>query len=198
MHNAQFTMQIGSVRGMKTRLVGVVAVAAFVLATAPARADSLLTPFVGFTFGGDTTENKTGFGGSLAGMGGGVIGFEVDLSRTPGFFGDAAVAGENHLTTVTGNLIVGVPLGVVRPYVVGGAGLLRSHIGGPGGGFDETSSDFGVDFGGGLMGFFSERIGVRAELRYFRSVTSSDDALFDFGLGDFDFWRGTLGVTFRF
>jgi opacity protein-like surface antigen len=164
----------------------------------PAHADGLLTPFIGMTFGGDTTENRTGFGASLAAMGGGVIGFEIDVSRIPGFFGDEDVAGKNNLTTLTGNLIVGIPLGVVRPYVVGGAGLLRSSFGGPGDVSDETSSDLGVDVGGGIMGFFGEHVGARAELRYFRNVTSGDETVLDFSLGDFDFWRASLGVAFRF
>jgi len=58
----------------------------------------------------------------------------------------------------------------------------------------------GVHVGGGLLGFFSPRLGARVDLRYFRNV-SGDEAggsLLDFDLGAFDFWRATIGFILRF
>ena len=61
-----------------------------------------------------------------------------------------------------------------------------------------------MDVGGGLNGYFNEHVGLRGDVRYFRSLQGDDDAdgiiidprLFD--LGEFDFWRATVGVSFRF
>src|SRR5688500_5904865 len=65
---------------------------------AKASADWLFTPFVGINFGGtakfnesgadfeDKFERKSNFGASLAWMGGGILGFEVDFGYAPNFF----------------------------------------------------------------------------------------------------------------
>ena len=63
--------------------------------------------------------------------------------------------------------------------------------------FDVSNSDFGFNVGGGLMGNFSDNIGWRGDLRYFRALADDEeDNEFDIAIGDFDFWRGTFGVTF--
>ena len=92
-----------------------------------ASADWLLTPFVGWNFGGsarlfalddfdDEFEQKANFGASLAWMGAGVVGFEVDFGYTPNFFeettGDADFDwGDSNVTTLMGNLKIGIPFG---------------------------------------------------------------------------------------
>ena len=67
-------------------------------APANASADWLFTPFVGATFGGsanigglgedldDEFERKLNYGATLAWMGGGVVGFELDFGYSPNFF----------------------------------------------------------------------------------------------------------------
>jgi hypothetical protein len=49
------------------------------------------------------------------------------------------------------------------------------------------------------MGFFSDNVGIRGDVRYFRALQDieSDDE-FDVSLGDLRFWRGSVGITFRF
>jgi len=56
-----------------------------------------------------------------------------------------------------------------------------------------------VNVGGGVMAALNDRIGFRGDLRYFRSLQDSDagDDI-DLDLTGFNFWRGTLGVSFRF
>lgn len=197
--------------------------AAFVIAVltiaAPARADWLLTPFIGMNFGGDAAfgdvgdfednlEKKTVFGGTFTWMGGGIIGAEADFGFAPNFFentsGDADFDfGDSNLTTLMGNVVIGIPVGGqrgagVRPYLSTGLGLIRSSIEG-GELFDDLSaSDLGVNVGGGAHVFFNDRIGLRGDIRYFRSLQDDepDDDL-DLGLADFQFWRATVGVTFR-
>ena len=188
-------------------------------AAAPASADWLLTPYVGVTFGGnanfgdvgdfeDNFEKRVTFGGSAAWMGAGIIGFEADLGVTPNFFGDTGGQGnfdfgDNNVTTLMGNLIVGAPLGGMtaksfRPYGSGGIGLLRTNVDG-GSLFDDLSTnELGLNLGGGAHFFFTDNVGLRGDIRYFRGLQKGDDGGEDLDLEDFDFWRGTIGVTFRF
>ena len=45
----------------------------------------------------------------------------------------------------------------------------------------------------------TDKIGIRGDLRYFRGLRdedSGDDV--DLELGSFDFWRASVGATFRF
>jgi hypothetical protein len=43
-------------------------------------------------------------------------------------------------------------------------------------------------------------VGLRGDLRYFRLLQDNQPAVnnLDLGLADFNFWRATIGVTFRF
>ena len=93
---------------------------------ARAEADVLITPFVGATFGGDTTEQQDTYGISLAGMAGGIFGFEFDIGQTGRVFGDDATFSDGALMTAMGNVLIGAPLGPVRPFVAAGLGLIRS------------------------------------------------------------------------
>ncbi len=186
-----------------------------------ASADWLLTPFVGWNFGGsadivsfegdfdDEFEQRVNFGASLGWMGAGVMGFEADLSFTPNFFEDTRGPGdfefgEGNVTTLMGNLILGIPVGGqsgvgFRPYLVGGAGLMRASADDPDDFFDVDSNSFGVNVGGGAIFFFNDGFGLRGDVRYFRSLNdtdSGDDVDFDFG--GLRFWRGSVGATFRF
>jgi opacity protein-like surface antigen len=191
-----------------------------VAAPSKASADWLLTPFVGWNWGGtanllegddfdDEFEQKAMFGASLAWMGAGVFGFEVDFGYSPNFFENTSGSGDfefadSNLTTVMGNLIIGVPIGGqhgvgFRPYAVGGVGLVKSRLGSSGDLFNVDSTDWGFNVGAGAMFFFSDNVGVRGDVRYFRSledVEPIDDL--NIGLADFRYWRGTLGVTIRF
>jgi opacity protein-like surface antigen len=187
---------------------------------APASADWLFTPYLGINFGHsadfgdvgdfeDNFEKKVVLGGSLAWMGAGIIGVEFDLGWSPNFFefttGDEDFDfGDSNLTTVMGNLIVGIPIGGttgggVRPYGVAGLGLMRSSLS-VGDLFDDLdANDLGINLGGGITGFFNDTVGLRGDIRYFRSLTDDepDDEL-DLRLTDFQFWRATVGVTIRF
>ena len=202
---------------------GLVAVASMASPRA-ASADWVLTPFVGWNFNGSADvvgnsldsfgnkfENKIDYGLSLAGMGAGVVGFEVDFGYSPNFFetntGDSNfdLASNSNVTTLTANAIIGIPVGgttggSVRPYVVGGVGLIRQNVGDVGDLFDAKSkNDFGFDVGGGVMGFFNSNVGIRGDVRYFRSFKGSDsDTLTGLALSDFNFWRGSVGVSFKF
>ena len=190
-----------------------VAALALVLAPATARADWLLTPNIGSAFGGDVSTSLT-YGASLAWMPGGIIGAELDLQFTP----DALGLGDafpnldldlfdSSARSVMGNVMIGIPIGGTtgggfRPYVVGGLGWMTLNVSDNLENLDIFPGDdmaFAMDFGGGAMGFFTDRIGVRGDVRWYRGFLDDDNITLP-ALDDFrntDFWRATGGVTFR-
>ena len=188
----------------------------------PASADWLLTPYVGVVFGGsantfkvnslaDEFEQRISFGASAAWMGAGKLGLEVDYHLAPNFYQITGGTGnvqlldlDSSVQTLMGNVILGAPIGGTtgkgfRPYAVGGIGLMRSSLDGADELFDNLSNnELGVNVGGGAHVFFSDNVGMRGDLRYFRGLQKGDDGGQDLDFEDFDFWRATLGVTFRF
>lgn len=185
-----------------------VAALALVLAPASARADWLFTPNVGAGFGGSASgrEHLT-YGASIGWMGAGVLGWEADFAFTPEFFegddDDFDAFDSSNVTTFMVNAIVGAPVGGTtgggfRPYFSGGVGLLQSSVTGAEDLFEVNNNEFGINLGGGAMGFMSDHVGFRGDLRYFRALSDPvEDNEFDIDFGDFDFWRATAGVTFR-
>ena len=198
--------------------------AASVAAPTTASADWVLTPFIGWNFKGSADvsgnagesfenkfEKKIDYGVSLANMGAGAVGFEIDFGYSPNFFETGTASNnafqftnDSNVTTLTANAIVGIPIGgerggSVRPYVVGGVGLVRQNVEDATGFFDaRTKNDFGFDVGGGVMGFFNSNAGVRGDVRYFRSFQGSDDNATGLGLSSFNFWRGSIGLSLKF
>jgi opacity protein-like surface antigen len=171
---------------------------AVLLSAQPARAQLFVNPFIGVPFGGDTIDQQPTYGASL-GVLGNVLGFEVEVGYTPDFFDPAgAFDVDSNLTTLMGNLLFALAPGRVRPYVTAGAGLMRAHVRDVGGFFDDVNeNDFGVNAGFGVFGFFTPNVGLRGDVRYFRSLADDDNVL-GIDLGAFDFWRATVGLTLRF
>ncbi len=164
----------------------------------PAFADIVFTPFAGASFGNDQTEQVTTYGISLAGMAGGVFGMELDWGRTAQAKTSTLFTANSRATTLTANVIVGIPIGRVRPYVVGGLGWMRTELtDGDGLGESVKSDGLGVDVGGGLMGFITDHVGVRVDIRYIRAVTAGE-SLFDFQFENFNYVRFTGGVALKF
>jgi opacity protein-like surface antigen len=204
------------------KLVTIASLAILTIVATPtkASADWLLTPFVGWNWGGsanfinyddfdDEFEQRANFGVSLGWMGAGIIGFEFDLGFTPNFFANTRGPGDfefgdSSVTTVMGNLLLGVPIGGqhgvgFRPYAVGGVGLIMSSITGPEDIFDVDTDHWGFNVGAGAIFFFTDSFGLRGDVRYFRSLQDEDpDDILDLGLADFNFWRGSIGATIRF
>lgn len=194
--------------------------AALLVAALPARADVVFTPFIGANLNGTAASpvgtllgdpSRTTFGASIAVMGGGVFGVEADLGYSPRFFGTDVQVGNvpvslarNNVTTGMINLTVGVPIqrhsGVgIRPYAVAGVGLIRQRLDLVGGLINYTSTDFGYDVGGGAMLFLGEHVGLRGDLRYFRTTgTNPFASLVELQLGSFNFTRASVGLTLRY
>jgi opacity protein-like surface antigen len=180
-----------------------------------AAAEWVLTPFVGWTFGGSARINagsardnasatftpKINYGASLAAMRTGVVGFEIDVGHSPNFFEDHTsgsgfrLTNDSRVTTLTGNVIVGAHGGPIRPYVVGGAGLIRTNLHNVQRQQDSANNHFGINVGGGVIGLLSQNLGLRGDIRYFRSFHDTTDFP---TLEDFTFWRGSVGVSITF
>lgn len=187
------------------RLSTIAGVLATLFFATPARADWLLTPYLGVSFGGSTNGEHLTYGGSFGFMGAGIFGLEIDGSIAPDLLerdGDIDFdVTDSSATALMANLIVGAPLGSpgIRPYVSGGGGLLRLSVDTVDEFFDVDDNSFGVNAGAGIMAFFSNNVGMRADVRYFRSLQDVDRGdVITLDLGTLDFWRATVGATFRF
>lgn len=203
---------------MRVRTIFLVAAMAIALLPASARAQSwYVTPYIGGNFGGnadfgnsigdtdDAVERRMTFGAAI-GWVPNVVGLEFDLGFAPNFFEDTAgdrnfTFGVNNVTTMMGNVVIGAAPGAgFRPYGSAGVGLIRAHIESATGLFNNLSTnDFGVNIGGGVAGQFTPNVGIRGDIRYFRSLQdNAANNKLDLALGSFDFWRGSVCVTFRF
>ena len=185
----------------------VLAAMVLMLAPASARADWLFTPNFGATFGGGSVSEHMTYGATIGWMGAGIFGFEADLAFTPEFFepgdGDIDLFDSSNVTTFMANAVIGIPVGGqagpgFRPYISGGVGVLQQNVENADQLFSINNDEFGVNIGFGAMGFATDHVGFRGDIRYYRALTDPDsDNEFDIALGEFDFWRGTFGVTFR-
>jgi hypothetical protein len=182
------------------------------LLPASAKADGMIIPFVGVNFGGDSGKElstaldakRFSWGASFAYMGGGVLGLEGDIGYSPDFFGKTDLGGSSVLT-VTGNLLFGIPFGGqkgfgVRPYALAGIGLIRSDVKVFGEQLPFEKNEAAWDFGGGIMLFFGTNVGLRADVRYFRSFGDVDFGVLDLVTGSrtVDFARASSGLILRF
>jgi hypothetical protein len=166
---------------------------------APARAEGFLTGFGGATFGGDTVKSRSAFGLGLGWLSGGVFGLEAIFAYSPHFFGDEVLVGPNNLTTLMGNVIVAAHIDRSRIYASGGAGLMKSRVRDADQFFDVNRNDFGINVGGGVIGYVNHNVGLRGDVRYFRNMSDSQVGPgVDLDLGDFNYWEATAGLTIRF
>lgn len=201
---------------MQVRKLLIVSALAIALLPATASAQSwFFSPYIGGNFGGnadfgdfpdgdDEIERRLDFGATI-GWNPSVVGFEVDLGFAPNFFTDTSgdqnfEFGDNNVTTLMGNLLLSAPPGSgFRPYASAGLGLIRANVASATGLFNDlATNDLGVNVGAGLNAAFNDKFGIRGDVRYFRSMQDNEaDNEFDLSLGSFDFWRGTVGLTFR-
>jgi hypothetical protein len=176
-------------------------------------ADRQIRPFVGATFGGGTTfvdpELVAGKVNLLIGASavflGDMFGAEVDVADAPGFFesGDRSLVRGSRVTTVSGNVVVAAPRRLteysLRPYLVGGGGLMRVRTTTLFNVFDVSTVLPMLDVGVGVVGFLTNRTGVCWEVRRFQSVGNNTGNLgVSFGDERLSFWRATMAVAIRY
>jgi opacity protein-like surface antigen len=170
-------------------------------APAQARADGYVAPFAGVTFGSEGVDTRGMYGANAGWMGAGIIGGEVDFGYAPDFFGDGF---DSHVWDLMGNVIVGIPFGGqsgpgLRPYVTGGLGVIQVRVE-PGitSVGEYKTNNFAFNLGVGANAYFSDHVGLRGDVRYFRTVDTNDsDNPLDFSLSGFDFWRASIGLVIR-
>jgi opacity protein-like surface antigen len=184
----------------RQRLFTVFAILAFCAAVQPASADAVLTGSVGRTFSGDGEEGHTSYGAAIGFLGDGIFGFEVEGTYTPHFFGPDNSDGTSNVTTLMGNIVLGVPIGGnhSRIYATGGVGLMKFRVPDADAFFDIDRNDFGMNAGAGVMVGLGDRFGIRGDVRYFRDIHESSSGDFDVDFGGFNYWRGAVGLTLRF
>ena len=189
----------------------------FIVIASPSKASAewLFTPFIGVNWGGSATVTEFGedfedefkqrmnFGAGLTWMSDGPFGIEFDFGYSPNFFeettDDFEFINDSNVTTLMANVVVAGRSGAIRPYGTGGIGLIRSRIGSADDFFDDAFSNLGFNVGGGVNAFFTDNVGIRGDIRYFRQIQDNEpDDEPDFVLGDLRFWRGTVGVVFSF
>lgn len=203
-----------SVRGTRST---VVLVAGLLLMSARTyAADRQIRPFIGATFGGGTTfvDTEKAIGKANLAIGvsaaflGEVFGTEIDVADAPGFFesGDKHLVIGSRVTTISGNIVVAAPHRLteysLRPYVVGGAGLMRVRTTTSLSVFDVSSVIPALDVGVGAIAFLTNRVGFCWDVRRFQSVGSNTGNVGNGGLsfGDerLSFWRATMAVAIRY
>jgi hypothetical protein len=171
-----------------------------------------LKPFVGVTFGGTSSfldldgvadeRKKFVLGGSATWLGN-FIGVEGDVARVPGFFQTTSQESvlSSSVTMLTGNVVLTLPRRMtqyrLRPYFVGGGGVVRANIVNEVDTLSIRTSLRVLDFGGGATGFLTDRVGVNWDVRYFRSVGGKEGTGLSFGKEQLSFWRATMGVAIR-
>jgi opacity protein-like surface antigen len=191
---------------MKTTLLWLI-VAAALLAPRPAAAQGFINPFFGWNFGGDAKcleitgceEHMTNWGVAFGALGP-VFGFEEEFGYSKNFFGEAPTYGSDVLTVMS-NVILNAPIPVVRPYVVGGVGLIRSHVEPTVGSIlsaDAANNSFGWDFGGGVI-VGGSNLGVRGDIRYFHTFQDLEFAGVNLAADEkLNFGRAAIGLFFKF
>lgn len=184
------------------------------LAPRPASADWLITPFMGTAFAGETTllsldgsagQKNTTFGISGTLLSDGLLGIEAGVGHISGFFSSGDPLGLNQssrVTTLDGSIIVAAPLAVtresLRPYLIGGLGLMQARADDAVGIFPIDTDFLAVNLGGGVIGLLTPRTGVRFEVRHFKAASGADGPFAREGLSRLSFWRISAGLTLHY
>ena len=181
----------------------------------PAHAQDLqFIPYLGFTFAGSSsllgdleqgsTESASAIGGSVSIVSTGWFGVEGDIGYLPGFFerGDRQlVKPGSFVTSLTGTAIITLPLAItresLRPYFVAGGGLMWAEAEDNLGAFPIRSTMPALALGGGAVGFLSNTVGVRFDLRYLRSLGEGEDVVIGTG-PRVKFWRAGIGLVLKY
>jgi hypothetical protein len=201
-----------NIRGA-ARSTALVTAGLLLMSTVTFAEDRQIRPFVGATFGGGTTfvdpERVAGKPNLVIGASavflGDVIGTEVEIADAPGFFesdGKRLVRG-SRVTTLTANFVVAAPRRLteysLRPYIVGGAGLMRLRTTTTFNVFDVSRIIPAFDVGVGVVGFMTNRMGVSWDLRRFQSIgRNAGKAGVSWGDEQLSFWRATMAMAIRY
>jgi len=187
--------------------------AGLLIARPAGAAEKQIRPFFGATLGGGTTfidsEGASGNPHVVVGLNAAVLrdvlGVEVDLGHSPGFFqaGNNQLVLSSSVTTLTGNIILTIPRHLteytLRPYLVVGGGALRARIDHVFGVLPVSDVRAVADIGGGVTGFVTNRLGLCWDLRYFGTISRKPgDQGISIGPEQLSFWRASMALAIRY
>jgi hypothetical protein len=87
----------------------------------------------------------------------------------------------------------------LRPYLVGGFGLLRASTEDLVGALSITENLPAFDVGAGVTGFLTQRVGVSWDVRYFRSIGGPETTgATSVGMPRLSFWRANMALAIRY
>ena len=186
-------------------LLAILAIGITIGTAAHARAQGFISPLIGYDFGGDaecpnlnSCEDKKINVSVSFGVMGNVLGFEEELAYAPDFFGNAPGLSSSVLTLMS-NVMLVPNLGPVRPYVLAGIGLIKTHVELTSASvFTTDNNNLGWDIGGGLILLAGDHIGVRGDLRYFHSFQDLEILGFTLSNSKLDYGRASAGVVLKF
>jgi len=194
---------------MTTTMTRAAALALLICTLTPSAADAdfLVEPFISWTRNKDTERWVPGGGASAEFTSGWLI-VGGDFGYASGFFDPEEdvldLIASSHVLTFSGHAGVGMPArndaSRYFPYFTAGFGWMRQDARDREGLVDVTRNDPALNFGGGIRVLFTEYLGVRADLRYFRSMRDPYEAP-DPIVADLErvgFWRLGLGAVIRF
>jgi hypothetical protein len=195
----------------------VLATSLLLLSTRASAAERQARSFIGATFAGATTfvdpedavkQPSITLGGSAIFLGE-IVGAEIDVADSPGFFefGDRNLVTYSRVTTVTGSVVVAAPHRLteyaLRPYVVAGAGFMRMRSTTSSNVFNLAVTVPAFDVGVGAVGFLTNHVGICWDFRRLqdlgRNRTNEPGLSFDQQQElHLSFWRATMAVVFRY
>lgn len=176
--------------------------------------DLFAVPYMGMKFGGATSivdlelaadKRALTMGGSLIFLRDGLLGYELDFGYTPGYFErDEAlplVKPGSYAIDLSGGVILALPAAVtrggLRPYVVGGLGLINAQAADVLEIFIVRRTVPAFKLGAGVQAFLlTNNVGIRLDVRHVRSLLNDDGSLAHVGRR-ISYTRMTLGLLLR-
>ena len=194
---------------MKLILIGV----ALLTVSAAHKAEAqgfIINPFftTTLTTPGGGGHTKPGLGVAL-GTNGKILGLETEIAYHPQIVDTALDGSKSKVLTFSGDMIIGPTIGHVKGYGAVGAGDLHLNVKSLS---SLASTDvnslasnyFTFNVGGGAIGYLTDHLGVRADLRYLRAygidfaALEAAEATENLALKHFDFWRLNIGLAAKF
>ena len=171
-------MQIRETQPIRRRWIHVVAALLLLGSAQRADAQGFVSPFIGYNFGGDSgcpeitncDDKRVNWGLGFGALGS-IVGFEAEFAKTSDFFGSTSNQSTD-VVTFMGNFMLAPKIGPIQPYGEAGIGVIRTSVETVGENSDENQ--IGWDIGGGVIAFFSRHVGIRGDIRYFRSFELLD------------------------
>jgi len=191
----------------KTVPVWILAIALTLGLANEVRAQGFISPFIGYDFGGDAScpnitncQDKKLNAGVAIGTLGSILGFEEEFGYAKNFFGESP-AFSSSVLTVMSNLMIVPAIGPVHPYVLGGMGLIKTHIDlTVPSVFTTNNNNFGWDLGGGVILLFGGHLGVRGDIRHFHAFQNLTVPVANFTINGekVNFARASAGLVVKF